>query len=121
MLKTVLKIALVLAIAIVVVNDIGRYVQAQSKLHDGTTIVLEWSAQNARFLGKDKAALQAETMAAQNGITLTGYGQDQTTVTIATSLQLDGTWVLARVVALKNSKPANTPYVLTFQDSMTLE
>jgi hypothetical protein len=121
MLKMVLKIALVLAIAIVVINDIGRYVQTESKLHDETTKVLEWAAQNGRFLGQEKAAQQAEAMATQNGIKLTGYGQDQTTVTIATELSLDGTWVLARIVALKNRKPADTPYILTFQDSMTLE
>lgn len=121
MIKTVLKITLFVLIAVLIVNDLGRFVQAEFNINDTTTKLLNFGAKNGRALGRDEAAKQASAFATRHGVVLTGYGQDEETVSLVTVTPLEGTWVIVPFINLISKKPIYGPYQLTEQGSRALE
>lgn len=113
--KTLLKILLVIAIAVVLINEIGRYAQAGENLNDATNTLSEWAQANARSLGQAKAGAQLAQMAQQEGIVVTAYGQDGTTFTLYTQAPVSGSWVVGPFLAWRAKKALSTPYTMDKQ------
>jgi hypothetical protein len=118
--KTLLKILLVIVLAVVIINEVGRYAQAGEKLNDVTNEVAEWAQNNADDKGSAKAGTAVATMAAAQGVTVTAYGQDGTTVTIYTQAPVEGSWVVGPFLAWRAKKALDTPYTMEKQVSRTL-
>ena len=118
--KTLLKILLVVAIAVVIINEVGRYVQAGENLNDTTNQLSEWAQTHARGLGQGRAGSQLAAMAAQEGVVVTAYGQDGTTFTIYTQAPVEGSWVVGPFLAWRAKKALSTPYTLDKQISRPL-
>jgi hypothetical protein len=113
--KTLLKIALVVVIAVVVINEIGRYVQAGEKLNDVTNQLSEWAQTNGRVVGRVKAGTQLASMGEQEGVIVTAYGQDDTTFTLYTQAPVEGSWVVGPFLAWRAKKSLSTPYTVDKQ------
>ncbi len=118
--KTLLKILLVVVIAVVVVNEVGRYVQAGEKLNDGTNTLSEWAQTNARAMGQARASAQLVTLGQQEGIVVTAYGQDGTTFTLYTQAPVEGSWIVGPFLAWRAKQPLSTPYTMDKQISRPL-
>jgi len=118
--KTLLKIVLVVVIAVVIINEVGRYAQAGEKLNDATNQLSEWAQTNARTLGQTQAGVQLAAMAKQEGIVVTAYGQDGTTFTLYTQAPVEGSWVVGPFIAWRAKKALSTPYTLDKQISRPL-
>jgi hypothetical protein len=118
--KTLLKIVLVIVLAVVVINEVGRYAQAGEKLNDVTNQLGEWAQNNARSLGQTKAGAQLAVLATQDGIVVTAYGQDDTTFTMYTQAPVEGSWVVGPFLAWRAKKPLSTPYTMDKQISKPL-
>ncbi len=113
--KTLLKIVVVIVIAIVIVNEVGRYAQAGETLNDGTNQLAEWAANNARPLGQSRAGSQLAAIGAEKGVVVTAYGQDDTTFTMYTQAPVEGSWIVGPFLAWQAKKPLSTPYTLDKQ------
>jgi hypothetical protein len=118
--KTLLKVVLVIAIAVVIVNEVGRYVQAGENLNDTTNQLSEWAQMNARELGQARAGAQLAAMGQQEGVVVTAYGQDGTTFTMYTQAPVQGSWIVGPFLAWRAKKPLSTPYTMDKQISRPL-
>ncbi len=113
--KTLLKILLVIAIAVVIINEVGRYAQAGENLNDTTNLLVDWAENNAREMGQAKAGAQLAAMAQQEGVVVTAYGQDGTTFTLYTQAPVTGSWVVGPFLAWRAKKALSTPYLMDKQ------
>ena len=118
--KTLLKIVLVVVIAIVAINEIGRYAQAGENLNDVSNQLSDWAQANAMSLGQSKAGVQLAALAQQEGVLVTAYGQDDTTFTLYTQAPVKGSWIVGPFLAWRAKKPLSTPYTLDKQISRPL-
>ncbi len=118
--KTLLKILLVVALAVVIINEVGRYAQAGEKLNDATNRLSEWAQTNARAEGQTQAASKLAAMAREQGVVLTAYGQDGTTFTMYTQAPIEGSWVVGPFLAWRAKKALSTPYTIDKQISRPL-
>lgn len=110
--KKLIVIALIVALGAVFVNDVGRFARARFNLDESTNRVVDETASFAGSLSRDKAAMQAATLAQQHGIRVYQYDQNGTGVELWTEIDVPGTWVLSRYAAWRDAKPAGTAYVL---------
>ncbi len=118
--KTLLKIVLVVVIAVIIINEVGRYAQAGEKLNDATNQLSEWAQTNARPLGQTQAGVRLAAMAQQEGVVVTAYGQDDTTFTLYTQAPVKGSWIIGPFIAWRAKKALSTPYTLDKQISRPL-
>jgi hypothetical protein len=118
--KTLLKLVLVIVIAVVIINEVGRYAQAGERLNDATNQLAEWAQNNARTLGQTRAGARIAVMAMEQGIIVTNYGQDDTTFTMYTQAPVEGSWVVGPFLAWRAKKPLSTPYTMDKQISKPL-
>jgi len=110
--KKLIVIALVVALAAVFINDVGKFTRSRYNLDNATKQVVDEIASHAGSLPRDQAAQQAATLAQQNGIRVYQYDQNGTGVQVWTELPVEGTWVLGRLAAWRSGKPLDTAYVL---------
>jgi hypothetical protein len=103
--KRAIGIALVVAIALVFLNDVGRWVNAQSRLNESTAQLAEWAATSLAGNGRDSAAQLVSVEGAKRGIAVYQYDQDQNTVRIWGSADVSGTWVIGPYVAITKGVP----------------
>jgi len=90
--------AIVVALLLVGVNDMWRYIQAQQQLRDTTYTIARWAAENAPAMKRDKVANQIVALAASDGVTVTMYGQNDQGVQVWTQKEVSGTIAAATVV-----------------------
>lgn len=103
--RRAIGIALVVAVALVFLNDVGRWVNAQSKLNESTAQLAEWAALNVQTQSRDAGALLVSSEGAKQGVRVYQYDQDQTSVRIWSSADVPGTWVIGPYVAVTKGTP----------------
>jgi hypothetical protein len=118
--KTLLKILLVIVVAVVIINELGRYVQAGGRLNDATNQLAEWAQENARPMGRAKAGTRLAAQGQQLGVVVIGYGQDDTTFTLLARTPVTGSWVVGPFMAWRAKQPLSTPYTMEKQVSRPL-
>ena len=97
-------IALTVAVALVFLNDVGRWVNAQSQLNESTSELAEWAAVNLHDQNREQAGKLVASEAAKRGVTVYQYDQDQTAVRIWTSVDVPGTWVVGPYIAITSKR-----------------
>ena len=110
--KKLIIIALIVVVGAVFVNDIGRFTRARYELSEATNLVVDEAASFAASLTREKAAMQAATLAQKHGIRVYQYDQNGTGVQVWTEIDVGSTWLLGRFVAWREGKPLDTKYVL---------
>ena len=103
--RRVIGIALVVAIALVFLNDVGRWVNSQSRLNESTAQLAEWAATNLAGKSRSAAAQAVGDEGTKHGIRVYQYDQDQSTVRIWSSVDVPGTWVIGPYVAITRGTP----------------
>lgn len=117
--KKLLIIAVVLAVAITFVHDLGAYVNARRALIEGSREAAEVAA-GLGSSGRDEAARSAAEKAAERGVTVYMYNQDSTRVEVWAKIEVDETWVYAPVTALIEGRDADQPPVLEHYETSPL-
>lgn len=109
--KKLLIVAVVLAVAITFVHDLGVYVSARRALVESTRDAAELAAGMSNA-SRDEAARAAADKAAERGVTVYMYDQDGTRVELWTRIEVEGTWVYAPVSAFIEGRASEDPPVL---------
>lgn len=109
-----IKVAIVIAIGITLVNDAGRYLIGVFQLDERSRSVASRAAAAAASApGTPNSGWPtASKLAQEAGIEVFGFQQQGSTVTIWTRLQVTSTWVLGPVNALMRRQPLQTPMTL---------
>ncbi len=121
----VIRIVLTIALVLIIVNDVGRYLVAYSKVYIGARDAAD-AATKAAVAGQDGSAVAAER-AASAGVTLDAYsltGADSpgklVTLSIQTSTKVPGMVVIGPMYAISWKWPMRAWWkaepVLTWQD-----
>ena len=110
--KKLLATALVLAIAITFVNDLGRWVTASYSLDKHLREVADNASAAAR-LNQAKGWPTAASTARGYGVQVTGYSQTNLQVVLTARAPVTGTWVVGPGLALLASQPAATPFYVS--------
>lgn len=110
--KTFLIIVLVVAVGAVFVNDAGRYSNSRYDLSHATERVVDSVSAAARNKTRDEAAAMATTLAAESGVRVYQYDQNDQAIQVWTEKTVEGTWVLGRYMAWRAQKPLGTPFVV---------
>jgi hypothetical protein len=92
-------IVLVIAVALVFLNDASRWVNAQSRLNESTAELAQWAALNVHDQSRAQAAPIVAAQGTKRGLTVYQYDQDQTTVRLWSSAEVPGTWVVGPYMA----------------------
>ncbi len=103
--KKLVVIALVLALAVTFVHDLGAYVGARRAVVEATRDAADVAAGLATS-GRDAAARAAADSAADRGVTVYLYNQDSTRVEVWGKIEVEGTWVYAPATALIENRPS---------------
>jgi hypothetical protein len=103
--RRAIAVALVVAVALVFLNDAGRWVNAQSQLNESTTQLAQWAATNIVGQDRNAAARIVSAEGAKRGISVYQYDQDQTTVRVWSSVAVRGTWLVGPYVAITKGTP----------------
>jgi hypothetical protein len=98
-------IALAIVVALVFLNDVGRWVNAQSRLNESTTELADWAAENVSSGTRDLGAPVVISEGARRGLRVYRYDQDEFTVSVWASADVPGTWVVGPYVAVLDGKP----------------
>jgi nucleotide-binding universal stress UspA family protein len=105
------KVALFVAIALTLVNDLGRYIVGVYTVDDKARAIAFGAATVAK---KDRAPNSAwptaAKMAQEAGVEVIGYQQSATGVSVAIRLQITGTWLIGPINAMIIRKPLKTPF-----------
>lgn len=111
--KKLLAIVLVVAVAMIAVNDIGRYFTTMYNL-DNTADEAARNAAQAAARGADRntAGRAAVEVAGEQGVRLWGYDQRDGRVYVFAEQDVAGTVVFAPLSALLSGKPLDTVYVM---------
>lgn len=120
MIRLIIRIVIIAAIGLLLVNELGRWVQGEAMLHDATDQVIQFGQQNGHRFGRDVAAEQAQGIAQQNGITLLSYGQTETQVFVVTQTQVHNSLIVGPIIAFFRHQPLSTPYTLQAQGGGTM-
>ena len=120
--RRAIGIAMVIAIAVVFLNDIGRWVNSQSQLNESTAHLADWAAANAHSASRDAGAGLVTAEGARLGMRIYQYDQDQNSVRIWSSSDVQGTWVIGPYVAVAKGVPIDqalgVPFVVrSYQQS----
>jgi len=123
--RRTLWILLVVAIVATIVNDGGRYVQAQIDVHNSTQQVLDSAALAAAHMSQAQLAQQIGNLAATQGITVVQFASGPDGVTLWTSEDVRGTWVLGPYLAITHGVPYKrawaTPFAVKYQATEALK
>ncbi len=103
--KRLVGILLVVGIAVVLINDVGRWVNSQSQLNEKTAQLAEWAATNVHAQSRDAGARAVAGEGAARGVYVYQYDQDQSSAQIWSSLDVPGTWVIGPWVAVSKGSP----------------
>jgi hypothetical protein len=103
--RRVISIALVIALAIVFLNDIGRWVNSQSRINEKTARLAEWAAAEVKSSDRNAGARMVMEQASKDGLTVTGYDQNDYTIKIWTATDVPGTIVLGPYTGLLRAVP----------------
>ncbi len=108
--KKFLIVIVIAAVAVVFLNDVGIFVNTRRNLIEAT----REAAETAAGVGgtRDDAARVAADRAAERGITVYLYDQDETQVEVWTKVDLDGTWVYGLLSALVEGRAQGESPVL---------
>lgn len=109
--KKILVIALVVALAVTFVHDLGAYVNARRALVEGTRDAADVAA-GVATTGRNAAARAAADKALERGVTVYLYDQDGTRVEVWGRIEVEGTWVYAPVTGFIEERPAEQLPVL---------
>jgi hypothetical protein len=112
--KRFVGILLVVGIAVVFLNDAGRWVNSQSQLNEKTAQLAEWAATNVKDQSRDSGSRTVAGEGAAQGVHVYQYDQDQTTVRIWSSLDVPGTWVVGPYVAISRGTPLAQAFGVPF-------
>ncbi len=116
--RTWIKIALVVALALAVVNDVGRYLIATYRLDDKTRDMAFEAGEVARTTpGSNSGWAAAAQIAQDSGIEVTGYGQDARGATVATRIYVYNSYLIGPIRALIKRQPLHTPVPIEAQSS----
>jgi len=118
-------VALVVVVALVFLNDVGRWVNAQSELNENTSLLADWAAANVHASGRDAGSGIVTSEGARRGIHVYQYDQDQNTVRIWGSTDVLGTWVIGPYSAVARGVPIDqalgTPFVVRSYEQAQLQ
>lgn len=118
--KKIILTILFVAIAAVLVNDVGRYAKAQ---YDLDRIALETvealSDQGAR--SRDQNAKDAAQRAASRGAVVYAYDQDDERTYAWLQMPVEGTWVMGPTLSLLAGESLETPYLIQIEKSATFQ
>ena len=103
--RKAIGIALVIAVALVFLNDVGRWVNAQSQLNESTAQLADWASTNMHATSRDAGAQIVTTQGAKTGVRVYQYDQDQNTLRIWSSADVLGTWVIGPYMAVTRGTP----------------
>jgi len=117
--KKLLIIAVVLAVAITFVHDLGSYVNARRRLIEGSREAAELAA-GMGASSRDEAARAAAERAAERGVTVYMYNQDSTRVEVWAKIEVEDTWVYAPVTAFIEGRDADQVPVLEHYETSPL-
>lgn len=112
--KKIIVIAVVIAIAVVIVHDLGAFVTARRMVTEGTREAGDVAAGLATQ-GRDTAAREAVATAAKRGVEIVSFNQDETYVEVEGRIEISGTWVYAPLVARISNRPPDELPVLKHQ------
>ena len=110
----VLKIAAVVAILIVVINDVGRWGSSFVDLRNSTAHTVSATVRTASLGSRREAVDSMYAEASKHPIRITEYSIDATTVHIRTEEDVSGTWVVGTVLALKRGMPLTRSFGAPF-------
>jgi len=105
--RKALGIALVILIALVFLNDVGRWVNAQSALNEETTALAQWASENVRG---PNATVNGQIVTAEGvrrGVRVDTFEQSETELRVWCSAEVPGTWVIGPYTAVLNGKPVD--------------
>jgi len=112
--RKAIGIALVIAVALVFLNDVGRWVNAQSQLNESTAKLADWASANVHATTRDAGAQIVTTQGAKTGVRVYQYDQDQNTLRIWSSADVLGTWVVGPYVAVTRGTPMDQALSVPF-------
>ena len=109
-----IKIALVLIVLAVIVNDGGRWGQATIDLRGSTGSVLDKATLSARRVSQAELVNQMSQEAAIQGIRVTQFQPTSTGLHIWTEEDVWGTWVVGPYIAMSRSVPFSEAFKTPF-------
>lgn len=98
-------IAFIVLVAVVFLNDVGRWVNAQSVLNQKTTQLAQWASENVRGENVDQNRSIVIAEGARTGVRVDKYEQTAGEARILTIAEVPGTWVIGPYVAVLNGTP----------------
>ena len=114
----ILKVAIVLAILALIVNDGGRWAQGTIDLHTSTGQVLDQAALTARRFTQTQIAGQLGQLAAAQKIRVTQFATTPSGIHIWAEEDVSGTWLLGPYLAVNAGVPLakswSTPIILKY-------
>ncbi len=117
LIERLLKLVVAGALLITLLNDAGRYLQAQSALGGITKDAAIVSADAYKRTGDRTSSWRAgETLAEKYGAVVYGFDAGGERVHVWTRMPVNGTWAAQRLAALIDGKPANTPLNVESED-----
>jgi hypothetical protein len=107
------KRAVVLALALTLVNDAGRYIMGVYKVDErARAIAFEGALVAKANRAGNSAWPTVAKMASEAGAEVIAYQQTTTSVTLTLRLMVGGTWLVGPTLALIDRKPLMTPFPL---------
>lgn len=119
--KKWLAVLIPLALAVVVINDVGRYLTTTYDLSNVTREAATMAARVAHDSNDRTLSWQAaEAYAQHKSATIYGYDLNGVQVHVWTKQRVDGTWVLSKLNALLDHQPMETPMYVDDEDTAML-
>ncbi|MBE0417752.1 MAG: hypothetical protein IBX63_08295 [Coriobacteriia bacterium] len=112
--KKVVVIALIVAVAVTFVHDLGAYVSARQAIVEASRDAADVAAGLATT-GRDAAARAAADTASERGVTVYLYDQDGTRVEVWAKVEVEDTWIYAPVTAFVEGRPSEQLPVLDYR------
>ena len=112
--RRALWIALLIAVALVFLHDVSRWVNTQSRLNESTTQLANWATEVVRPLSRDAGAQIVTAEGAKRGVRVYQYNQDQDTLMIWGAADVPGTWVIGPYRAIMKGTPIDQALGMPF-------
>lgn len=115
-----IKRALIVAIALVLLNDVGRYLVATYHISERSRAM---AFEAAKLAKSDPSANSgwstAQRIAQEAGIEVLGYEQSPQSATVVTRITVTGTWVLGPVYTFMTRQPLSTPFTIDHRSTQS--
>jgi hypothetical protein len=112
--RRAIGILFAVALALVFLNDAGRWVNAQSRLNENTAQLAQWTATNVRDDSPEAGSPIVTAEGAKRGVRVYQYDSNQNTVEIWSSAEVPGTWVVGPYLAVMKGTPVDQAFGATF-------